>query len=293
MSTPDRPLLIARPSTKGSIHTTNMKYLKTRTQILSSLKEQSAPCHPGLIPYLLDPSISLSNPQTMAFLAPCAVPTRSARSTALSPRRRTTRPRRAPLRAAPVARVGVKREGDHIRGKVFVVRDNIDTDQIIPAEYLTLVPSDPDEYRKLGSYALVGLPADQYRTPYVKPGEFETEYPIVIAGDNFGCGSSREHAPVALGACGGCAVVAQSYARIFFRNCSATGELYPWESQERLVDEFETGDVGVIDFKERVVRNERTGREYKLNDLGDVQPVIDAGGIFEFARQSGMISKKN
>lgn len=185
-----------------------------------------------------------------------------------------------------------KRDGNHIRGKVFVVRDNIDTDQIIPAEYLTLVPSNPDEYRKLGSFALIGLPEDLYPTRYVQDGQYTTEYPIIIAGDNFGCGSSREHAPVALGASGGCAVVAQSYARIFFRNCSATGELYPWESQQRLVDEFTTGDDGDIDFERRMITNVTTGREYKLNDLGDVQPVIDAGGIFEYARQTGMISKK-
>lgn len=188
--------------------------------------------------------------------------------------------------------VGNKRDGNFIKGKVFVVRDNIDTDQIIPAEYLTLVPSDPEEYEKLGSYALIGLPSDQYKTPFVEDGNLKTEFPIVIAGDNFGCGSSREHAPVAMGACGGRAVVAQSYARIFFRNCSATGELYPWESKERLVEQFSTGDFGCIDFEKRVIVNETTGREYSLNDLGDVMPVIDAGGIFEYARQTGMIKRK-
>lgn len=188
-------------------------------------------------------------------------------------------------------RSGPKRTGNEIRGKVFVVRDNIDTDQIIPAEYLTLVPSNPDEYRKLGSYALIGLPQDLYPTRYVSEGSFDTEYPIVIAGENFGCGSSREHAPVAIGACGGCAVVAQSYARIFFRNCSATGELYPWESKQRLVDKFSTGDEAVIDFDKRVVTKVASGETFELRDLGDVQPVIDAGGIFEYARQTGMIKQ--
>lgn len=89
-----------------------------------------------------------------------------------------------------------------VRGKAFVTKDNIDTDQIIPAEYLTLVPSKPDEYEKLGSYALIGLPDDLYPIRYVKDGSMKTEYPIVIGGDNFGCGSSREHAPVAMGASG-------------------------------------------------------------------------------------------
>ncbi|EWM20360.1 3-isopropylmalate dehydratase, partial [Nannochloropsis gaditana] len=77
------------------------------------------------------------------------------------------------------------------RGKAFVARDNIDTDQIIPAEYLTLVPSKTDEYEQLGSYALIGLPQALYPVPYVQPGHTKTEYPIIIAGDNFGCGSSR------------------------------------------------------------------------------------------------------
>lgn len=216
-----------------------------------------------------------------------------------NPLRTTSRPS-APVRAPSARRSTLmtaaprpsKRQGNEIRGKVFVVLDNIDTDQIIPAEYLTLVPSNPSEYRELGSYALIGLPAEQYTTRYVKDGQFETDYPIVIAGDNFGCGSSREHAPVSMGAAGGCAVVAQSYARIFFRNCTATGELYPWESIQRLVDHFQTGDEAVIDFEKKTVTNEATGQSFGLHDLGDVQPVIDAGGIFEFARQSGMIEKK-
>ena len=99
---------------------------------------------------------------------------------------------------------------------------NIDTDQIIPAEYLTLVPSKPDEYEKLGSFALIGLPEALYPTRFVEDGSMKTRYPIVIGGDNFRCGSSREHAPVAMGAAGARVVVAQSYARIFFRNCVAT-----------------------------------------------------------------------
>lgn len=202
-----------------------------------------------------------------------------------------SRPRRVTVMSEAAPRPP-KRQGNEIRGKVFVVLDNIDTDQIIPAEYLTLVPSNPSEYRKLGSYAMIGLPAEQYKTKYVEEGQFDTHYPILIAGQNFGCGSSREHAPVAIGAAGGCAVVAQSYARIFFRNCSATGELYPWESKERLVDKFDTGDEGIIDFEKRTITNVSSGDVFELNDLGDVQPVVDAGGIFEFARQSGMIAKK-
>lgn len=185
-----------------------------------------------------------------------------------------------------------KRDGPKLRGPVFKVGDNIDTDQIIPAEYLTLVPSNPDEYVKLGSFAMCGLPAERYRVPFIKDGEMSTQYPIIVAGDNFGCGSSREHAPVAIGAAGGCAVIAESFARIFFRNCSATGELYPWECEKPIVDFFTTGDIAEIDFDDATVTNVTTGEQFKLKPLGDVLPVIDAGGIFEFARQSGMIAQK-
>ena len=104
----------------------------------------------------------------------------------------------------------------------WLVLQNIDTDQIIPAEYLTLVPSKPDEYEKLGSYALIGLPDDLYPTRYVDVDAMKTDYPVIIGGQNFGCGSSREHAPVALGASGAKVVVAESFARIFFRNCVST-----------------------------------------------------------------------
>ncbi|KAJ0602822.1 putative 3-isopropylmalate dehydratase [Helianthus annuus] len=173
-------------------------------------------------------------------------------------------------------------------GECYVVRDNIDTDQIIPAEYLTLVPSKPDEYKKLGSYALVGLP-ESYETRFVEPGEYRTKYPIIIAGDNFGCGSSREHAPVALGAAGAVAVVAESYARIFFRNSVATGEIYPLESEVRVCDECKTGDVVTIELEKSVLINHTTGKQYALKPIGDAGPVIEAGGIFAYARKAGMI----
>ena len=76
-----------------------------------------------------------------------------------------------------------------VHGRCFVVGDNIDTDQIIPAEYLTLVPSKPEEYEKLGSYAMIGLPAQWGK--FIEEGKMKTEYKVIIGGDNFGCGSSR------------------------------------------------------------------------------------------------------
>jgi 3-isopropylmalate/(R)-2-methylmalate dehydratase small subunit len=176
-------------------------------------------------------------------------------------------------------------------GPVYVVKDNIDTDQIIPAQYLNLVPTIKEEYEKLGSYALCGLPDAQYPMRFVAEGEMDTHYPIVVAGKNFGCGSSREHAPIAMGAANARIVVAESFARIFFRNCVATGELYPCEATERLCDILQTGDVVTVDLDAATVKIEKTGKVYTLKPLGDVKPVVDAGGIFNYARQNGMIAK--
>lgn len=172
-----------------------------------------------------------------------------------------------------------------------MVGDNIDTDQIIPAQYLTLVPSKPDEYRKLGSFALIGLPHDAYPIPFVEPGHETTRFPIIIGGSNFGCGSSREHAPVALGAAGVRAVVAESYARIFFRNSVSTGEVYPVESEAvGMWKECSTGDIVTVDLAENALINHSTGKQYTLKPIGDAGPVVEAGGIFAYARQTGMIS---
>jgi 3-isopropylmalate/(R)-2-methylmalate dehydratase small subunit len=118
----------------------------------------------------------------------------------------------------------------------------------------------------------------------------DTVFPIVIAGRNFGCGSSREHAPIAMGAADCQCVVAESFARIFFRNCVATGELYPIECAERLCDIFKTGDVATVDIDANTIRHHGSGKVYSLKPLGEVRPVIDAGGIFDYARATGMMS---
>jgi len=176
-------------------------------------------------------------------------------------------------------------------GPVFVVRDNIDTDQIIPAQYLNLVPTIPEEYEKLGSYAMIGLPESLYPERYVTEGELDSNYAIVVAGRNFGCGSSREHAPIALGSAGCNLVLAESFARIFFRNCVATGELYPCDLMERLCEVLKTGDEVRVDLDAGTVLLKATGAEHTIKPLGEVRPVIDAGGLFNFARESGMIPK--
>jgi len=175
-----------------------------------------------------------------------------------------------------------------IEGSIYVVQDNIDTDQIIPAQYLNLVPTIPEECEKLGSYALIGLPESLYPTRFILPEQMKTTYPIVVAGRNFGCGSSREHAPIAMGAAGTQAVVAESYARIFFRNCVATGELYPVESSTRLCNVLKTGQQARLDLDANTLAVD--GNIYNLKPLGEVKPVIDEGGIFNFARKNGLIA---
>ncbi len=174
-------------------------------------------------------------------------------------------------------------------GPVYVVRDNIDTDQIIPAQYLTLVPTMPDEYEKLGSYAMCGLPDALYPIRFIEEGQLDTQFPIIVGGRNFGCGSSREHAPIALGSAKSRIVLAESFARIFFRNCVATGELYPCECLDRLCDVLKTGDVVTVDLDAATVTLQATGKVHQFKPLGDVRPVVDAGGLFNYARQSGMI----
>ena len=174
-------------------------------------------------------------------------------------------------------------------GPVYVVRDNIDTDQIISAQYLNLVPTIPDEYEKLGSFALAGLPESLYAVRFVKEGQLDSDYPIVVAGRNFGCGSSREHAPIALGSAKARIILAESFARIFFRNCVATGELYPCECADRLCDVLKTGDVVTVDLDKASVTVQATGKVYSFKPLGDVRLVVDAGGLFNYARQTGMM----
>ena len=169
------------------------------------------------------------------------------------------------------------------------MRDNIDTDQIISAQYLNLVPTIPEEYEKLGSFALAGLPESLYPVRFVKEGKMDSDYPIVVAGRNFGCGSSREHAPIALGSANARIILAESFARIFFRNCVATGELYPCECADRLCDILKTGDVVTVDLDAASVTVQTTGKVYSFKPLGDVRPVVDAGGLFNYARQTGMM----
>ena len=181
-----------------------------------------------------------------------------------------------------------------ISGKAFVMGDDIDTDQIIPAEYLSFNPADPDERKYFGMYAMAGVPPAQCGLPegnmrFVPEGGFKTEYTIIIGGKNFGCGSSREHAPLAIAEAGASVVVAEFYARIFFRNCVNGGYLLPCECTQRLIEEISTGDECEVDVAAGKLINKTTGKEYELSPLGDVKPIIEAGGVFDYAKQQGML----
>ncbi len=181
-----------------------------------------------------------------------------------------------------------------ITGKAYVLGDNVDTDQIIPARYLTFNPSIPEEYRQFGKYALSSVPADRCGLPkghvaFHTSDEFRSDYKIIVAGKNFGCGSSREHAPIALDAAGIEAVVAEFYARIFFRNTVNGGYLMPFETRRRLCDVVCTGDELRLDVASGGLENLTTGEQYQLEPLGDVAQILADGGLFAHARKVGML----
>ena len=182
-----------------------------------------------------------------------------------------------------------------ISGRAYVLGDNVDTDQIIPAQYLTYNPSIPAEYKMFGKYALVGVPPAQGGLPkghisfHDEGDEFISPYKIIVGGKNFGCGSSREHAPIALAAAGIVCVIAEFYARIFYRNCVNGGYLVPIESTKRLIDTICTGDELTVDLVAGKLTNRSTGDEFAINPLGDVTPIIEAGGVFNYAKSVGML----
>jgi 3-isopropylmalate/(R)-2-methylmalate dehydratase small subunit len=184
----------------------------------------------------------------------------------------------------------------HIRGKAFVVGDDIDTDQIIPAEHLMYDPGDPEERKHFGEFALSGVPSAQSglpdgEIPFTPEGSHESEYDIIIGGTNFGCGSSREHAPLAISVAGVKAVVAEFFARIFYRNSVNGGYILPLEAKSRLVEKIRTGDDVEIDLASHTLTDHTTGERFELKPLGQVAPIVEAGGVFEYAKQVGMLKR--
>lgn len=170
-----------------------------------------------------------------------------------------------------------------IKGLCYVVGDNIDTDQIIPAHYLTLSHTDPRQRREIARYAMSGLP-DSY-PPFVEGGEEKTRYTIIVAGDNFGCGSSRAQAPGCLNAAGVEAVIANYFARIFFRNSVNGGLLMPVETPERICGTVRTGDELEIRIDRLEIINHTQGTAHPMRALGAVRDILEAGDVFAYAKQ--------
>ncbi|HOJ38765.1 MAG TPA: 3-isopropylmalate dehydratase [Ignavibacteriales bacterium] len=178
-----------------------------------------------------------------------------------------------------------------IKSKAFVLTDNIDTDQIIPAEHLVYSLTDENEAKMYGKFALSGVPAHQSGLPngnikFVDDDKYESNYQILVAGKNFGCGSSREHAPFALQKAGVKAVIAESYARIFYRNAVDGGFLIPLECVNKINDKIETGDELEINLENYELKNLTKNTIFKLKKLGDILPIIEAGDLFEYARKN-------
>ncbi|MBI9076347.1 MAG: 3-isopropylmalate dehydratase small subunit [Desulfatibacillum sp.] len=153
-----------------------------------------------------------------------------------------------------------------IQGKVWAFGDDVDTDLIIAARYLTT--SDPDE---LAKHCMED--ADPSFASNVGPGD------IIVAGKNFGCGSSREHAPISIKAAGVVCVIAKSFARIFYRNAFNTG-LPILECPE--ADTFEDGVVLTVDFDNGTITDKNTGKTYKTKPIPPfMQELLDSGGLME------------
>jgi 3-isopropylmalate/(R)-2-methylmalate dehydratase small subunit len=154
-----------------------------------------------------------------------------------------------------------------IGGKAYTVGDDVGTEQIVPVRCLSLVPVISDDRRRLGRSAMSGLPRDRYPRPLVEPGRSSSDYRVIIAGRNFGCGAFREHAPIALRAAGIRVIVAESFAPDFHRYCIETGQMVPVESEYRINDAFETGDCVEIDLQRAGLRGADSSAVYPLRPL--------------------------
>jgi len=161
------------------------------------------------------------------------------------------------------------------RGRAFCFGDDIDTDAIIPARYLST--SDPSELKR---HCMED--ADPEFAGKVSPGD------IIVAGKNFGCGSSREHAPIAIKASGISCVIAGSFARIFFRNSFNMGlPIFESEEASRAITE---GDLVEVDAGKGVIRNLTTGKEFMARPIpAFMQQLIEDGGLIEHIRKRGSI----
>jgi len=154
------------------------------------------------------------------------------------------------------------------KGSVFKYGDNVDTDVIIPARYLN--SSDPKE---LAAHCMEDI--DQEFVKNVKEGD------IIVATKNFGCGSSREHAPIAIKAAGVSCVIAETFARIFYRNSINIG--LPILECPEAAKEIKAGDRVTVDFDSGVITDETSGKQYQGQPFPPfMQELIRAGGLVEY-----------
>ncbi len=151
------------------------------------------------------------------------------------------------------------------KGRVHKYGDNIDTDVIIPARYLNTAASD-----ELAAHCMEDIDRDFVNK--VQPGD------IMVAEKNFGCGSSREHAPIAIKACGISCVIASTFARIFYRNSINIG--LPIMECPQAAADIKDGDVVCVDYDTGVITNETTGKTYQAEPFPPfIQNIIKKGGL--------------
>lgn len=154
------------------------------------------------------------------------------------------------------------------RGKVFKYRDNVDTDVIIPARYLNATTGE-----ELAKHCMEDI--DREFIQNVKKGD------IIVAGKNFGCGSSREHAPLAIKASGIHCVIAETFARIFYRNAINIG--LPIIESPEAVKGIDAGDEVEVDFNTGIIYNLTTDREFQGQAFPEfMQKIIRAGGLVAY-----------
>lgn len=159
-----------------------------------------------------------------------------------------------------------------LEGKVWRYGDNIDTDVIIPARYLNSF--DPKE---LATHCMVDI--DETFAGNVKEGD------IMVGGHNFGCGSSREHAPIAIKASGIPVVIAASFARIFYRNAINVG--LPALEIGDDVEKIKAGDILSIDLSTGKIIDKTTGDTFQVSPLpGFIQDIAQAGGLINYVKES-------
>ncbi len=158
--------------------------------------------------------------------------------------------------------------------KIYKYGDNVDTDVIIPARYLNA-----QDAKSLASHCMEDIDAQFAST--VESGD------IVVGGSNFGCGSSREHAPLALKACGVKCVIARSFARIFYRNAINIG--FPILECPEAVDGISAGDRVTVDFQTGAITNETTGKQFQSAPFPEfVNGIIEQGGLLNSLKARGV-----